>query len=399
VGIVDVKAILMIGGRSGDASALSPVETVAGVPIAFLDALGLPVVERVLQRLQQFGVSGVTLVSDAPAEAEPFARHATLRPDIPCIQARGSGFWNAAEETFTKYAQDGAELVIVLRVGAYAEIDYEELIQHHLDKRCRITSAVDTNQVPLEVFVITVSRRKDASVLFQSQLQKLRTGCEDFRFTGYVNRLQTSRDLRCLAMDGLLQNNAIHPFGRETKPGVWIGEGARVHRKARVVAPAFIGAYARVRAAALITRNTVIEHHGEVDCGTVVENSTLLPYTYVGAGLDIMHSIVGLHRITNMVRNVEVEIHDAKLVGMSAVNPLFRAAGSAAALIAFLPKQIYRGLSAPLRSKSAADTPESLDPAATGLETNFVESSGGSGSEASTFPDNFAVARRYGDQQ
>ncbi len=96
------------------------------------------------------------------------------------------------------------------------------------------------------------------------------------------------------------------------KPGVWVGEGARIHHKARIVAPAFIGAQTKIRASALITRSTVIEHHAEVDCGTVVENSTVLPYTYVGAGLDVMHSVVGFRRLRTWCANVEVEIYRRK---------------------------------------------------------------------------------------
>ena len=110
---------------------------------------------------------------------------------------------------------------------------------------------------------------------------------------------------------------------RELKPGIWVGDGARIHRKARIVAPAFIGAYSKIRASALITRGSAIEHHAEVDCGTVVENSTVLPFTYVGAGLDVMHSVVGFRRLAHLVRKVEVEISDAKLVGMFTIQRCF----------------------------------------------------------------------------
>ncbi len=102
----------------------------------------------------------------------------------------------------------------------------------------------------------------------------------------------------------------------------------------------------------------MVEHHAEVDCGTVVENSTILPFTYVGAGLDVMHSVVGFRRVAHLVRNVEVEIHDDKLVGMIPFSAVSRLAGSTAALFAFLPKEIYRGLFAPSRRKQAARNAE-----------------------------------------
>ncbi len=217
-----------------------------------------------------------------------------------------------------------------------------------------------------------------------------------FAFTGYVNRLQNAADFRRLALDGLLRKNSVRPVGIETRPGVWVAKTARIHRKARVVAPAFIGAYAKIRAAALITRSTVVEHHAEIDCGTVVENSTVLPYTYVGAGLDVMHSVVGYHRLSHLVRNVEVEISDRKLVGMPAVNVVSRLAGSTAALFAFIPKQVYRGFFV-RHNECPADIPESLEQQAAALKTPVIEAQG-SGPEASEFPSNLAVVRRYGEQ-
>ena len=338
---MDVRAILMVGGTQSGQE-----ENIGGIPIAYLDVLGLPLVERVLRRLQHFGVCGITLISEA-AQADPTARRARLRPEVPWILASQGEFWQTAENTFRKYAEDGAELVIAVRMGPYAEVDYEELIQHHLDHHCPVTMAVDSEDASLDIFVLNASRRNDAALLFRSELRKLRTECKGFRVTGYVNRLKTAADLRCLALDGLLRKNAICPVGKEIRPGVWVAKSARIHRKARVVAPAFVGAYAKIRASALVTRSTVVEHHAEVDCGTVVEDSTVLPYTYVGAGLDVMHSVVGFRRLSHLVRNVEVEISDRKLVGMPAVNVVSRLAGSTAALFAFLPKQIYRGFFAP----------------------------------------------------
>ena len=101
---------------------------------------------------------------------------------------------------------------------------------------------------------------------FAVELKKLRTECKSFRVSGYSNRLKTAADLRCLALDGLLHKNSISPEGTEIRPGVWIAKSARVHPRARIVAPAFIGVYSKIRAAALITRGTVVEHHADRHC-------------------------------------------------------------------------------------------------------------------------------------
>jgi len=390
---MDIRAIVLVGGVTGEDSGCA--ENVGGVPIAYLDALGLPVVERVLRRLERYGICTATIVSDVPAATAEFADRVAVNPSIRHIDAAGDNFWDAAEEAFQQCSAEGADLVIALRVGPYVEVDYEEMIQHHLDNRCVISMAVDAGNSSLDIFVLDPAGRFDARELFYSRLQRMRRECEPFAVKGYVNRLQNAGDLRRLAVDGLLARNCVRPEGLEIKPGVYVARGARIHPKARVVAPAFIGARAKVHAAALITRGSVLEHHAEVDCGTVVENSTLLPYTRLGAGLDVMHSVVGFRRLTHLVRNVDVEITDARLVGMVPLSPVSRLAGSTAAFFAFLPKQIYRGLFAPSHRDHAAESSECADPE-TALGAPVLEAPA-SGVESSEFPSNLAVVRRYGD--
>jgi hypothetical protein len=288
-------------------------------------------------------------------------------------------------------------LVLVLRLGPYLEVDYEELVQHHIDKHCRMSAVVGADAKMLGTFVLDASRRSDASTLFRSELNNVRDDCDRFELKNYLNALQTPADLRCLAVDGLLQKNALRPVGHELKPGVWVGDGARIHGQARIVAPAYIGAYSKIRASALITRTSTVEHHAEIDCGTVVENSTVLPFTYVGAGLDVMHSVVGFRRLAHLARNVEVEISDSKLIGMSATGSLSRTAGSAAALFALLPKQVYRGIFSRKHKSRPAELPESLEAPAAALETPDVNEPS-SGQEVPEFNSSFAVVRRYGEQ-
>lgn len=392
---MDIRAVVLIGGTSSNDAPTT--ETMSGVPIADLDVLGLPVVDRVLQRLKRFGISEVSIVRDGRGDGEGFAPRSAFHTSLPHVQATGDQFWQAAEEIFVKYAEDGADLLLALRVGPYVEVDYEALVQHHIDRRCAVTMAVDGEGKPLDWCVISASSRMDAAALFKSRMQRMRRECAPFRVTGYLNRLRNPQDLRRLGIDGLMVRNEMRPAGTEIKPGVWVGSGARVHRKARVIAPAYIGDHAKVRASALVTRGSVIEHHSDVDCGTVVENSTLLPFTRVGAGLDVMHSVVGFRRLAHLRQNVEVEIADEKFVDTVPLTAVSRLAGSTAALFAFIPMQILRGIFAPSQRKCATETPESLEQASAVRENPVLEVPA-TAAESSEFPSNLAVARRYGDQ-
>ena len=93
---------------------------------------------------------------------------------------------------------------------------------------------------------------------------------------GYVNRLTGPADLRRLAVDALTSRCRLRPQGTESRPGVWMDEGAQVHRDARIVAPIFIGRGARISEQCLVTRCSSIESNCHIDYGTVVEDSSIL---------------------------------------------------------------------------------------------------------------------------
>jgi NDP-sugar pyrophosphorylase family protein len=367
----------------------------AGVPFAYLDVLGETVLKRLVQRLRAAGISQVSVLS-AVEDARAYEDRAVFAAGVEILRTKAENFWETAEALFEQFRHDGADLVFINRIGPYVELDYEELIQHHIDKHCRMSSVVTPQGEALGIFLIDSTRRADAATLFRTNLQKIRDDCERYVAKGYVNLLRHAGDFRCLGLDGLLRKNSVAPTGNETRPGVWVGERAYVHRNARILAPAFIGAGAKIRAAALVTRNSIVEHHAEIDCGTVVENSTVLPFTYVGAGLDVMHSVVGFRRISHLPRNVEIEISDPKLLGAASPNPLSRTLGSAAALFAVLPQQIYRGFFGRVRKAQPVAMPDPLDAPAANLGTPDVKETA-SGQEVGEFPSNFAVARRYGE--
>jgi hypothetical protein len=221
--------------------------------------------------------------------------------------------------------------------------------------------------------------------------------CQFYPFSGYVNHLESPHDLRALAMDGLMQRAQLRPIGEEWKPGVWVGRGAHIHRRARVLSPAFIGAGSRVRAAAVVTRCTALEHHTVVDCGTVVEDVSTLPYTYLGAGLDVTHALVGHRRLWNFKRNVEIEFTGDRLIGEAATNAPLRALGSLMSLASFLPTQFLRGIFTTSKDECSPSLPDAINKPAAGLETPANLKASAPSVDTGEFPTNLVVARRYGN--
>jgi hypothetical protein len=266
--------------------------------------------------------------------------------------------WDKCEEIFSAYAQDGAELVLVQRLGPYVELDYEAVLQLHLDKNGRVTRVLNPQGERLDAFVISASRRNDAAFLFRHRLAQCRSECVDYVFQGYSLPLRSAQDLRQLASDGLFQSNGVAPVGRELRPGVWAGAGAQIHRAARLVAPCFIGERAKVRTAAVITRASSLERFAEADCGAVVEDSSLLPFTKLGPGLDCAHSVAGFQKLAHLPRAVEIEIADSRLLAAISRSPARRAAQHASVLAGLLARAlptVFSSAPAPVPAHAGSD--------------------------------------------
>lgn len=371
---MDVKAIILVTGAEEEA-----VAQFGGTPLGLADVLGRPAVYHLVRHLKAQNVSDIAVITEAAMEL-------SREQGVSYTVAEGAQVWRAAETAFNDLAQSGAEEIIIVRMGAYVEPDVDSMLQAHLDNGTHATRASRRGR-ELDLLMVSASRRNDAAYLFRHRLAETRTRCGQWRFQGYYNALETAQNLRCLAVDALLHENGIKPDAQEIRPGVWVARGAHIHPRARVLAPSYIGAHAKVRANALVTRCSVVEHHAEVDYGTVVEDATVLPYTYVGPGLDITRSVVGSCRVASLDRNVEVELADPRLLRAIPVSAGRRVLTHAASLATFLPTQVFRGffsstrhnkpseLPAAVKAPSALNTPAGFPATSTALETSSLHRS------------------------
>ncbi|MGC2694806.1 MAG: hypothetical protein WA738_03365 [Candidatus Angelobacter sp.] len=335
---MDIRGLLLVnsGTLIEDEAAFH-----ASGPLGMLEVAGKSALQRTAERLQQCGISSITAVVESTAF--PLAKNFAGPVGINCVVSTPERFWRTAENSFNDMAQSGAETVVMIRLGAYAEVNFEKLVQFHLDRGTRVSQVAHEGR-SLEIFCVSASRRNDAASLLRSQLTRCRSECPLMEHTGYVNQLADARDVRQFAIDILTRQAQTCPAGNEIRPGVWVTRGAMIEKGARVLAPAFIGAFARIRAGAVVTRCSSVEHHARVDCGTVVENSTMLPYCSVGAGLDLSHSVIGMGHIANLRRDVTIEVVDAKLVDTISVTSGKKFLTSAAEFLTYLPRTAWQGI-------------------------------------------------------
>jgi hypothetical protein len=67
----------------------------------------------------------------------------------------------------------------------------------------------------------------------------------------------------------------------------------------------------------LITRCTSIEKNCCVDCGTVIENSSILANTHIGIWLDVCHAVASGKKFVSLGHDVVVEISDPSIMRSS----------------------------------------------------------------------------------
>ncbi len=388
--VMDIRGLVLI--NSDHVSLDDHTQSHSGL-FGLIDVAGKSPLQRTAERLQKFGIYPVTAV------IEGHSSPAALRNlnGVTAVMASPDRFWRAAENAFNDLAQGGAELVLLIRLGAYDEIDFEDMVQFHLDHHCRVSQASCEGQA-IETFCISASRRNDAASLFRSQLSRCRSECPLFEHFGYTNLLSEPGDMRQFAIDILTLRTETAPAGKQIRPGVWAAPRAQIEKGARVLAPGFIGSFARVRTGAVITRCSSVESHAHVDCGTVVENSTVLPYCSLGAGLELAHSMAGLGCIWNLRRGCSVQISDGKLLRHLSATSGNRLLASAADFVTYVPRQFWRGIwgrsqnRQPDLNTALRQTSPSLGKAA-GYQTPACDSQA-----ADEFPSNFVVARTNGNQ-
>jgi NDP-sugar pyrophosphorylase family protein len=385
---MDIRGLILVSTGTEATEEQLPLSP---FPLALLETAGKTPLQRMAERLTQYGIEPLTVVVESGSAGQSHLANVKTLESPPLRD----GFWRTAENAFNEMIAHGAELVVLIKMGAYAEIDFEKLLQFHLEQQARVTQAYHQAE-PLEIFCINASRRNDAASLFRSRLLKCRSECPGFAHGGYTNHLKDPRDLRQLAIDILTLQTETRPAGEEIRPGVWIQRGAVVEKGARVLAPAFIGASARIFSGAVITRCSSVERHAQVDCGTVVENSTVLPYSYVGAGLDLAHSMVGMRKLVNLRRNASIEVADSKLIGLVSASAGQTLLAAALELATYLPRQIWQGLFGkpqprqPDLQTALRQTPPSLGRAA-GYQATACNTEA-----AGEFPSNLGIVRRYG---
>ena len=278
--------------------------------VACAEIFGESLLSRTVRRLRNAGIGTISIVG---ASIYPLGK---LNAGIRYVTApRSRQCWPAAQQEVMRLYAEGVQTVFMIGVHAYIEWDVEEVLRFHLAHGLPLTQLHDA-QGPLEVWAVESEWFSSAAFgctlpFRYGEFPGLPISCP---ITGYVNRLTKGEDLRRFVEDGFLSRCETRPQCDEVKPGVWVEDGARVHRSARLVAPVYLGASTKIGASAVITRFSNVERHSTVGTGTVVDGASVLSFTELGAGLELSGTILEGNTLVDVRRNVALCIQDPNLI-------------------------------------------------------------------------------------
>jgi NDP-sugar pyrophosphorylase family protein len=322
---VQLGAVVAIGSRrlvsaGDDANSADPggdhAQMMLAEPLACIDVAGRSLIERMIEQFDAIDVETISVMVEAGTSL-PTSLLRTARENVTIEVV--SDMYSAISRKLADYSQQGIDHSFLNGAGDYAETDLLDLFCFHRESRQTATSTFDKEG---RVSLWAVDCAKAQSEQLESLLADGESNSASKYFIReYVSRLTHPGDLRQLASDILRGRCQTGPSGRQVRSGVWVDEGAEIHRRARAVGPAYIGRKSKVRADALVTRCSNIEKDCCVDVGTVIEDSSILPNTNIGIWLDLCHAVASANKLLNLERNVVIEISDPSVMRSNATVP------------------------------------------------------------------------------
>ena len=280
-------------------------------PLSFVELFGASLLEHTIARFAKAEVEVITLL----VQTEAFRRIPTFRESFANINIQvADEIWASVAVTLKDYAENGIQYAFIAKPSAYTEADLMDLLDFHRQRHRTITRASDRDGA-LDFWVVGCDATWQASISGAGSTEKPASDAAPSYFVKeYTKRVGHLRDFRQLATDAFLGRCQIRPVGQQIRPGVWAEEGVGIGRGARIVAPAYLGRRSEIRENTLITRFSNIESCCYVDYGTAIEDTSVLPNTYIGIWLDVRHSVVQGNKLLNLKRNVQIEISDPSLI-------------------------------------------------------------------------------------
>ena len=208
--------------------------------------------------------------------------------------------------------QRGVERFLMVKLKSYAEMDLADVVRFHCQGQNSVTDVEDSKGQ----LGVSILDRAASAAASEEQVPSDILACPErakYAFRGYAKRILSSKERQALIGDALTGACAMRPLGQEIRRQVWVGKGVSLADSAQVLGPTYIGDRTVVRAGAVVGPFASVERDCIVDCGTRVEESSVLPSTYIGPGLLIRRALVNGGHLEDLQRGVIADVEAAGL--------------------------------------------------------------------------------------
>ncbi len=210
-------------------------------------------------------------------------------------------------------AKQGVEQLLVISVKSYAEIDLVDFVKFHRDAQNPASEACD-HEGSLGVELLS-SKTLNPSNIFSGSNSPNGNNAVRYSFNGYAKRLHSVKLYRDLVSDALRGRCALTPSGLQTGDRVWIGQNTRIAPSVRFLGPCFVGDGTVLRDFVSIGPYATVENRCRVESGTTISGSSVMPNTFLSAGLNIRRSIVDGSRLEHLDSGIIVDLSSSALGG------------------------------------------------------------------------------------
>lgn len=141
---------------------------------------------------------------------------------------------------------------------------------------------------------------------------------------GSAVRVQKENWIDASSPDALLRSqgkllrrelNGLTVNGIERKPGIWVSRNVVIHPTAELSGPLYIGPDSRINRGVRLGPYSVIGGSCIIDANTSLEQSLVLPGSYVGEGLELNQTIIDRGSAVNVRLGARVDIREDFLLG------------------------------------------------------------------------------------
>lgn len=324
-----MKAVIMAGGKGTRLRPLTCNKPKPMVPI-----VNRPMMEHIMFLLKKYGYDEVwitlfylpELIQNYFGDGSEFGIKIHYSLEESPLGTAGS---------VKKVINDLTDTFLVISGDALTDINLEEAVKFHKEKKAKATIVLTKVSNPLEYGVVIADQEGEVKrflekpgwgevfsdtvntgiYVLEPEIFELFEAGKEFDFSkdlfpmlldkgemiggyvaeGYWSDIGNLEQYRQAHYDVLTGKVKVSIPGREVRPGVWLGESVEIDPNAKVEGPVLLGDYCRLKAGAQVGDFTVVGNYGIINEGTSVKRGIIWNHCYLGPYSEIRGGILSHH--------------------------------------------------------------------------------------------------------